>query len=271
MGADIHSRVEVKENGVWKLNTEEVFENQYYYTPEQLAEMRERYKNPEWEPYGDNTQFLAQPSDGRNYDWFAILADVRNGRGFAGVKTGDGFVPIAEPRGVPEDATQEWKEYVEQWKYDMHSQSWLTLKDFEEYDWDRDSIKQGIIHLEEYVKLRGTNGCPESWSGGISGNKIYTLSQAAADNFIDGIPVSIPKGGGFLTSPYDSKQWQEEGCQMEVLDPKSLDEEIKLYVAYRWTVTYKEWFSYKIKEYIEPMRKLAEKYEDVRLVFGFDN
>jgi hypothetical protein len=38
MGCDIHSRVEVKENGVWKLNTEEVFENQYYYSPEKIKE-----------------------------------------------------------------------------------------------------------------------------------------------------------------------------------------------------------------------------------------
>jgi hypothetical protein len=257
MGCDIHSRVEVKENGVWKLNTEEVFENQYYYSPEKIKEIKER--QPEWEPYGDNTQFLAQPSDGRNYDWFAILADVRNGRGFAGVKTGDGFVPIAEPRGVPEDATQEWKAYVEDWKYDMHSQSWLTLADFDSYDWNRDSIKEGVISLAEYKELRGTNKSPESWSGWTSGPNILVLSQAQVDNYLDGVK--------FMFMPYRNIFSVE--AEPEEIDPATDTHDI--HVSYRWTVTYKEWFDYKIKEYIDPMRKLAEKYEDVRLVFGFDN
>lgn len=39
----------------------------------------------------------------RNYDLFAILANIRNGSGFAGVPTGEGFVPISEPRGIPQD------------------------------------------------------------------------------------------------------------------------------------------------------------------------
>ena len=36
----------------------------------------------------------------RNYSIFAILANVRNGRGFAGIVTGTGFNPISEPRGL---------------------------------------------------------------------------------------------------------------------------------------------------------------------------
>lgn len=32
--------------------------------------------------------------EGRNYDMFAQMADVRNGTGFAGVDMGDGFIPI---------------------------------------------------------------------------------------------------------------------------------------------------------------------------------
>lgn len=41
--------------------------------------------------------------DHRNYDAFAVLANVRNGTGFAGVVTGDVFVPLSEPRDLPED------------------------------------------------------------------------------------------------------------------------------------------------------------------------
>ena len=41
--------------------------------------------------------------DDRNYDLFGILANVRNGSGFAGISTGDGFVPMHDPREWPDD------------------------------------------------------------------------------------------------------------------------------------------------------------------------
>ena len=39
----------------------------------------------------------------RNYLLFSVLADVRNGTGFAGVITYKPVVPISEPRGLPDD------------------------------------------------------------------------------------------------------------------------------------------------------------------------
>jgi len=41
--------------------------------------------------------------DDRNYDTFAVLADVRNGYGFAGTPTGEGWPVMFEPRGLPND------------------------------------------------------------------------------------------------------------------------------------------------------------------------
>ncbi len=46
---------------------------------------------------------VAVAGDPRSYNTFAMLADVRNGRGFAGIKTSDGFPVIHEPRGLPSD------------------------------------------------------------------------------------------------------------------------------------------------------------------------
>lgn len=66
MGTDIHLFVETRVNGVWELRSD------------------------------------APRFSGRNYNEFAILAGVRNGTGFAGCDT-DGFAPIAEPRGLPDD------------------------------------------------------------------------------------------------------------------------------------------------------------------------
>src|SRR5438105_2721170 len=39
----------------------------------------------------------------RHYQLFAVLAGVRNGRGFAGVPYGEAVRPIRQPRGLPAD------------------------------------------------------------------------------------------------------------------------------------------------------------------------
>lgn len=62
----------------------------------------------------------------RNYDLFAILADVRNG---------EGFNPIAPPRGVPEDCCEEYRAAVERWSGDGHSHSFFTVAELMAYDW----------------------------------------------------------------------------------------------------------------------------------------
>ena len=77
-----------------------------------------------------------QVDEDRNYDLFAILADVRNGEGCAGVRTGDGFVPISEPRGWGEVDVKEDDPY--------HSASWLLLSEILDYDYRRPS-KSGYL------------------------------------------------------------------------------------------------------------------------------
>lgn len=94
MGCDIHGFLEVRnQDGIWKIKD----------------------KIP----------------DGRNYDWFGVLAGVRNY-----VNT----IPIAEPRGVPIDASVKVMKKIAYWDMDGHSHSWLTLKDFSEHDWESASI-----------------------------------------------------------------------------------------------------------------------------------
>lgn len=67
MGTDIHSIAQVKRDGQWI------------------------------------TAAVSIAGDPRNYNTFAMLADVRNGRGFAGCWTSTGFPVIHEPRGLPSD------------------------------------------------------------------------------------------------------------------------------------------------------------------------
>lgn len=52
------------------------------------------------------SQWVDVPSNykqDRHYQLFAVLAGVRNGHGFARVRTGEAVKPIAEPRGLPKD------------------------------------------------------------------------------------------------------------------------------------------------------------------------
>ena len=67
MGTDIHSIAQVQVDGKWR------------------------------------TVAVGIGGDPRSYNMFAMLADVRNGRGFAGIKTSDPFPVIQEQRGLPSD------------------------------------------------------------------------------------------------------------------------------------------------------------------------
>ena len=67
MGTDIHSIAQVNRDGRWQ------------------------------------TVAVGIDGDRRSYNTFAMLADVRNGYGFAGCRTSTGFPVIHEPRGLPED------------------------------------------------------------------------------------------------------------------------------------------------------------------------
>lgn len=260
MGCDIHGLCEVKVNGKWRVNTDNVFRNPYFLSDEALVERQKDRPDYERSDF-QKEEFHSHPDDGRNYDWFAILADVRNGRGFAGIPTGDGFAVIAEPRGVPEDCSKEWKGEVKQWGGDIHSTSYLTVEDFDAFDWGLTTMKSGIIPLDEYQTLNPTGASPESWSGMITGPDIVVVDMESAD--------LILKGDMVVVEPYDPMVSLRRGDKKSVM--VSLESGHNVHVNYFWKVKYSEWFDHKIKNIIEPMRELKKKYEDVRYVFGFDN
>lgn len=315
MGCDIHIIAEVKENGNWKVNTDNVFKNPYY-NPERWDERvntyRERLRDgditqQQFDNWTSNdslqmsTEFLPTPSDSRNYDWFSILADVRNGIGFAGVKTGGRFSVISSPRGLPEDISNDALKYfcdrvtddtelvdseqkigneyvyfysrnlVNSWvssgysklleingiEYctnpDYHSMSYLSVDDFDNFDWNQLTMKSGIISLEQYKELKDTNESPSTWSGGISGPNIITVETDTADKILNG-----------------------EDLQLKRIDflgerETKLASEWNVYVQYNWPVVYRSWFEDNIRNVVEPLRELKKKYEDARIVFAFDN
>lgn len=169
MGCDIHIFCEVKKQWPnkevkpeWK-TVGKIFKSTYYRTKE--ITVINRYSDNE--QYESNERYTNEPYEGRNYNLFSILANVRNGYGFAGIDTGDGFIPISEPKGIPKDASDFYKQEVKSWNGDGHSHSWLTLKEIEDYDWDRITVKRGFVTPEQY-KVFKKNGKPDEWCGGTT-------------------------------------------------------------------------------------------------------
>ena len=115
MGTDIELYVEKRVNGKWL-----------------AADL--------WQPAGDATNSLKVPWDfqfyrGREYALFAILADVRN----------NGYVPIAEPRGLPSDVCPEIAAASAYLPDELSSYSYLTLAELMGYDWTQVVTLGGFV------------------------------------------------------------------------------------------------------------------------------
>lgn len=156
MGTDIHLWVERRENGKW-VSADKWSKNEY--DDAVNAPLRVSTKD---EFYGN-----------RNYDLFAILADVRNGRGFAGIETGTGFNIIAEPRGWPDDCSPEvaWEgDHIE------HTPTWLLLSEILAFDWTQTTKHYGWVTPKEWAAWK-LQGKPRGWSGGVSGGGVKHVSN----------------------------------------------------------------------------------------------
>lgn len=115
----------------------------------------------------------------RNYDVFAQLANVRNGRGFAGCLTGEGFVPIAEPRGLPEGVPRGGDDDSDEPWLGDHSFSWLLLAELLAYDLDRVTVHYGIVSRAVYDRW-DRKGPPSDWCGAVWGSPVTIGSDEEA-------------------------------------------------------------------------------------------
>lgn len=147
MGCDIHSVGQIRRNGKWE-------------------------------------SIVPRPGgDDRNYDSFAVMADVRNGEGFAGCDTGEGWPVMFPPRGLPEDCVIDSDYYIrtsepfywsfdekkEKPEYDIwigdHSHSWLSLDELliiQERFKDKEYEIHGMLTLEQMSDLQ-KGKAPDSW------------------------------------------------------------------------------------------------------------
>lgn len=184
----------------------------------------------------------------RDYQLFAVLAGVHNGYGFAGVKTGEPVVPIAEPRGLPDDFEADGDEHpvadtahlapyqlkyrepgepLVKWMGD-HSHSWLTGEEMAAWFAEAPTVlKTGLVTRECYAQWSKA-GRPEAYCGGASGPGVVIVEDNA---------VAMAR----------CPNWT--------------------YVRVYWEGSLKDDLAY----FFDEVARLAKEHDRVRYVFGFDS
>lgn len=298
MGCDIHSLAEVKQaryDGSWLKPGEKIAGKWEPGSERWVAIDDEIFPNTYYRPDSDYAPFRQKgrkaPLADRNYDLFALLADVRNGYGFAGTPRGDRIEPLDEPRGVPDDASYGWLEVVDSWSVDMHSHSWFTLAELiawqEEGRLKPKMTRTGVITAEQYEKYKATGEEPDSWSDSVGGSAIWTLTPAQWDagERPTGInPSSAPYVDGWRKRP----DWDEAAFQKTLENPT-------YYIQYTWESSLEHSVG-ELEDAIKELKRYAEDrppswkleagkvsdepgcrghdpipHENIRIVFGFDN
>lgn len=192
-----------------------------------IHDCTEVYENGHWEK-ADISSY-----SGRNYNLFAILANVRNGVGFANVKTGGGFNPIASPKGIPSDCCDEFRAWADDYGIDGHSHSYLTVQELLDYDWTQVTQQSGTVSEETYKTYLKTGEEPDMW--------FY---------------------------PFDSSGTVDEEDYLQ--DPEHYaGKQINM----NWEVNYKDSAGPGWDKLFTAMQELAKEHgpENVRMVFFFDN
>lgn len=257
MGCDIHLYVETRNaNGEW------VNVPAKGHMP--LTDFHTKYGyDPDW-------------FEGRSYDTFAILANVRNGHGFAGVKTGDGFRPIAKPRGLPKDTSAEVRRGAVDWGIDGHSHSWLTVAEIDAYDWDQETFREGVVGPVQFcVHLH--QGSPNSWSGGVGGGNVAHIDNNQMRRYICttyfGETISGANRDMDFSVPEDfamASATREVECVGMTPPDDEFDPQKSYYTAVRWGIRYKDAAAWFYNTLLPKLRDLGDP-ENVRIVFWFDN
>lgn len=217
MGVDIHIRAEVRKNGKWELVEEPVFKSNW------------------------DGRLTVKPFDGRDYKLFSVLANVRNSnKGEVGH-----IVPISQPKGWPEDASEGFKQI---WFYSddddddcLFAKSYLTLKEILDYDWNRTCCETGIVSRTQYKNSLMNGEYPSWWCKDIGGKHSVIVSEE------------------------DMKKIIEEN-----IDSKNLEFYCKCTLPRR---TYAQMCEFFYEETIPVLKSLIPEggtAEDVRIIFGFD-
>lgn len=271
MGCDIHLYAEVRKGGKWYPAGKPVLNCNYDMEQDFIVpwHLKEKVEFPETAPLDNDEKdkFTRETFYyRRNYGLFAILADVRN-------FNKDPLEPIFPPRGVPVDASDEYKELAK--GVDWHSHSYLTLKEILEFDWTKKTTDFIAMSLRDYYNWH-------TWQK-LNGDPPYEYQY-----------VSL------LMHGYDQKNTIKEQEALEIIlkfekeaegDYKKFFGSLQSYgLKLYYNSENKENETFKYNKLVAckidvPYYRIAEKFwsetiprllrlgppEDVRIVFFFDN
>lgn len=202
------------------------------------------YREPDWKERWDDEKELASKHVNdlreRYYARFAILANVRNGFGFAGVPTGDALPFIQEGRGFPEgfqaDSTGA---FMGSWMGD-HSFGYVTAQELLDYDFSRSNELTGVIPASYFEEMQAKGETvPDSYSGAVWGPSISTYPSPEAYLSAHPVPGSPP---------------------------------VDAYVRVRWTMAIRDTVGHEfVDETIPWLASLSDEPSDTFVIFGFDS
>lgn len=261
MGTDIHPAVEVRRNGVWRYHRPKE-PCRWYNEVWSVAEAARINANTEYvTKYGPvvvgsrrNTwdrcktrlpEFFSE----RNYRAFAVLGDVRNGSGFAGVYTHDPIDPISSERGWPEGMAHETRAKMS----NEHSETWVSLAELQAYDYNQMIQEGGVLDEQEYQRCALEGDDPKNWSGGISGQNIVIVTPGEYALMFDS-PIELLQSDWRKNASYDKTK--------------------RYFISHRWQRKLRDEVKAIPDEMIPYLERLVPKGgtpEDVRLVFDFDS
>lgn len=179
----------------------------------------------------------------RNYELFAILANVRNSFD---------IIPIKD-RGYLELEDTNSREYREDDVYAYH-----TLKNIKDYDWNQMINMHGLLKIKEYGEWieKGKKERPKKYWSAMGGRLYIEISNEGMENIINNTP---DKGEEISNAIFKCKGWPQN---------------INFYTKVEWNETCAEISSNFYNEIIPRLQELADKYggdENVRFLFGFNN
>jgi len=247
MGCDIHIFVEYKTRGNWK-KVGNIFARDLC-VPLPLPRPLENIVANQTFHRKRRVVYTDQPYYGRNYNLFAILANVMNDCNFE---------QIHSIRGLPKNISKELKKKSDNFGEDGYSHSWYTLKELQKFDWyHKSTTHNGMINLEQY-KIWKEKGKPEEWCKDVFGGNIKIISNEELEQVL------------FESSIIKKKNSQIKNILKKIgyFIPSKND---RYYTRINWIETYAESCSNFLTETIPLLEKLGKKPQNVRIVFWFDN
>jgi len=174
MGTDIHLGVERLNNGKWE-EVVDLFPNH-----EQIMGAYNNFRSEDPALREPALEVLNNMPTHRDYDLFAMLANVRNGVGFGGVKRGEPVTPLFADRGRPENTCFALHD-GDHWLGGYHSFTWCTYNEAMAAPWTRAVVTHAVVDFDEWIRWQESDAVtPQMWSQGVAGGNTRIVDESEA-------------------------------------------------------------------------------------------